>query len=120
MRFYHIINSKKGAGITIATELDESNNPEIIVNCAVSYCAPSEKEFSRPRGRLIAQSRMLNNNNREMPPFKRFSFQTNTLDGLKAQVLQQLWKKLNITWARSIVSRELERLEMLHLPQIEA
>lgn len=111
MKFFHVINSKRGSGITLVAEITEQNTVGIsyLVKCAVSYCAPCEANFSRPKGRTIAFSRLTSN--KPMPPFKQFSFTTNDQQGLKTQILEQLVNTLPLDWARSLVDRELARLE---------
>jgi len=124
MKFYHIINTKRGSGITVVAKIvetqNDSNNPEkdlpYTVECGVSYCAPVEANFSRPRGRIIASSRLTNS--KAMPLFKRFSFTTNGRDGLKTKVLSCLKEVLPINWARALVDRELERLQAVSLHRI--
>lgn len=128
MKFYHVIDNKRIAGLTIAAEVtapaegeippslnlrDKDGNFPSLVNCAVSYCAPVEQNFSRPKGRTIAGSRL--SSKKELPSFKRFSFLTTSQDGLKAQILSCLKDELNLGWARSLVGRELERLRTIQL-----
>ena len=127
MKFYHVIDNRRNSGITIAAEIVEppansnipasfcgkDGTPPNLVECAMSYCAPVEQNFSRPKGRLIAQSRL--SSQKELPPFKRFSFFTHNQDGLKAQILSCLTGTLSIGWARSLVKRELERLQTIQL-----
>lgn len=127
MKFYHVIDNRRTAGFTIAAEV--SAPPEdaqvvdgqsvVRVDCAVSYCAPVEQNFSRPKGRLVAARRL--ENAKEMPSFKKFSFLTRSQDGLKAQALICLQGNMpedSLGWARSLVNRELSRLETLR--EIEA
>lgn len=115
MRFYHVVENKRQrriAGLTIATDIsydDYCQEGEHLINCAVSYCAPVERSFSRPRGRTISQSRL--SSPRELPGFKKFSFYTDTKEGLKIQVLQHLLSEPStLMWAKSIVERELNRI----------
>lgn len=100
MKFYHVIDNKRNTGLTIATEISGSIKGEELVECAVSYCAPIEKNFSRPKGRIIAQSRL--SSQRELPLFKRFNFRIESRRGLKAQILTSLRVALNIDWARAL------------------
>ncbi len=128
MRFYHVIDSRRIAGLTIAAEVtapsegeippslnvrDKDGNYPSLVSCAVSYCAPVEQNFSRPKGRTIARERL--SSKRELPTFKRFSFITTSQNGLKAQILSCLQDGLRMGWARSLVGRELERLRTAQL-----
>lgn len=121
MKFYHVIDNRRTAGLTIAAEISSDDTPvtedgqsEVRVDCAVSYCAPVEQNFSRPKGRLVAARRL--GNAKEMPGFKKFSFFTRSQDGLKAQALLCLQGNMpenSLGWARSLVNRELSRLETL-------
>jgi hypothetical protein len=127
MKFYHVIDYKRNSGITIVAEVvDPPADANVtvpfytkdgvlpnLVECAVSYCAPVESTFSRPKGRMIAQSRL--SSQKELPPFKRFSFFTTNQNGLKAQILSCLNGTLNLGWAKSLVNRELERLHTIQL-----
>jgi hypothetical protein len=121
MKFYHVINAKRGSGITVAAEVVEENNGKTntdpyLVECAVSYCAPCESNFSRPKGRTIALSRL--SSSKAMPDFKRFAFRTNDQQGLKTQVLRQLSTMVPMNWAKSIVDRELARLQAVQLEKL--
>jgi hypothetical protein len=114
MKFYHVIDNrrKRNAGITIAAEVvpfaDDSGRCAVF--CGLSYCAPVERQFSRPRGRLIAQSRL--SNTKTLPGFKRFDFTTDNSDGLKTQILSRLGQYLeNMNWAQTLIDKELERLD---------
>jgi len=107
MKFYHVINSKRGSGITVAAEIYD-NDGAFSVDCAMSYCAPCEPTFSRPKGRMIARARL--DSNKEMPAFKRLSFTTRNPQGLKMQILERLAGNVPISWANAIVNRELARL----------
>ena len=115
MRFYHIINSRRTAVLTIATRISEPIEATPghwrLVECAISYCAPIESCFSRPRGRMIAESRL--SNRKAMPPFKRFSFFTGDPKGLKAQILCFLQGALPLGWARELIHKELGRLRAI-------
>jgi hypothetical protein len=101
---------KRNAGITIAAEIVPfANEPgKHQVFCGLSYCAPVERQFSRPRGRLIARERLSSGKN--LPFFKQFGFVTESPDGLKYQILSLLRKHLGMDWAQSLVGRELARL----------
>jgi hypothetical protein len=114
MKFYHVIDNrqKRNAGITIAAVIVPfADDPErCAVFCGLSYCAPVERQFSRPRGRLIAQSRL--SSTKTLPGFKRFDFTTDSADGLKTQILSRLGQYLeNMNWAQTLIDRELERLD---------
>lgn len=118
MKFYHVINNKRGSGITVAAEVVESGKKDLpyTVECAVSYCAPCERNFSRPKGRTIALSRL--SSGKEMPAFKRFAFTTSEQQGLKAQILEQLVGQVPIGWANSLVNRELARLRAVQVEKV--
>lgn len=124
MRFFHIFESdrKRAKGITVVAETSDttgdSGEPQIQVECATSLCAPVEPNFSRPKGRTIALSRLTSG--KEMPPFKRFSFRTNDQRGLKAQILERLSDTVPIDWAYSLVNRELARLREIQVEKTEA
>lgn len=113
MKFYHVIDNRRrrNAGITIAAEVvpfaDEPGRHAVF--CGLSYCAPVERQFSRPRGRLIAQSRL--SNEKELPPFKRFDFTTDDPNSLKLQILSLLRNRLDMDWAQSLISKEIARLQ---------
>jgi len=113
MKFYHVIDNRRrrSSGITIAVEIvpapDHPGKQRVF--CGLSYCAPVERQFSRPRGRVIAQSRL--SSNKELPFFKRFGFVTENTDGLKTQILGFLRDHLSIYWAQALVNKELARLE---------
>lgn len=119
MKFYHVINNKRNSGITIVANIVKPPSAwrfpveatTFSVECAVSYCAPVELSFSRPKGRMIAQSRL--SSQKQLPLFKRFSFLTVNQQGLKAQILSCLNQTLDIGWAKSLVNKELKRLNMV-------
>jgi hypothetical protein len=112
MKFYHVIDNRRrrSSGITIAAEVVpiDDNTGEHRVFCGLSYCAPVEKQFSRPRGRIIAQSRLASD--KTLPAFKQFGFVTTNPNGLKAQILLFLKDHLSMDWAYTLVDKELARL----------
>ena len=113
MKYYHVWSQKNQSGMTIAAEITEAptkENPDLpyLVTCAVSYCAPMEANFSRPKGRMIAKSRLTSQ--KAMPTFKKFSFYTCRENDIKAQILLCLKDTLPLTWAKSLVTNELLRL----------
>lgn len=112
MRFYHIIRNRKrnALGITLALEITESTShvdtKRYDVLCGVSYCAPVERTFSRPKGRLIAASRL--DNVQRMPFHKKFMFSLSNLSLLKATALGTLATHCPIKWAANLATAELE------------
>ena len=106
MRYYHVFDNKRSAGFTIAAELNRES--PMRVDCAVSYCAPIEHNFSRSKGRMIAKSRL--DSKKQMPLFKKFSFSVINPKGLKAQILSQLKAVLPLDWAYHLLDQEIERL----------
>jgi hypothetical protein len=117
MKFYHIIDAKRGSGITLAAE-PVWGGEDYIVKCGASYCAPCEANFSRSRGRTIAISRLSSSKNMEQ--FKRFSFRTVDQSGLKTQILERLVEILPLNWAFGLASGELSRIREIRDAKLSA
>lgn len=120
MRFYHIIrNRKRGSkhtalGITLALEITEPTphaaDKRYDVLCGVAYCAPIERTFSRPKGRLISASRLQNID--LMPLHKKFMFSVRDLKLLKATALSMLVANCPIKWAVDLATAEMEAMTL--------
>lgn len=109
MKFFHIMNKKRTLGITIAVDRTDNQDGTSLFSCATAFCAPDEKAFSRPKGRMIAENRL--KFEQGLNSHKKFLLQVPRSNNYREAILNHLLTSVPFDWAKGLLTKELKQYE---------